>query len=122
MRTANFRIEISLPGLDDFLGMYPHYAAAQQAERFLFDAITTPVNFVRAAAITDVLNLPAISAVADLATSACSAQGGLNNYRKQMAGAIVCCLMLANGYARTGVKHAISRPGWTRGELYSRGA
>ena len=120
MRVEHFQRVVNLPSVKEFTAKYPHYAAAHSVERHLFDVIVTPENFVRAAAITDIFELPAVSAVADQVAKVCQNHGGLTGFRKQLAGAITCLLMESNQYAKTGRKRAVSRPGWSRGELYQR--
>lgn len=120
MRTETYRLPVRLPSREDFLAMFPHYTAVLDAERWLFELIVTPENFVRAAAVTDTLTLPAVSAVAADISAAAPRHGGLTSFRKQLAGAIVCSLMESNGLMRTGVKRYIPQEGWSRGELYRR--
>jgi hypothetical protein len=120
MHTTHFRRDVNLPSVKDFVAKYPHYSAVHSDERDLFDAIITPNNFLLAAAVTDSLRLPAVSALADQIEKVCGARGRLTSFQKQLAGAITCVLMESNGYAKTGQKRAISRRGWSRGELYRR--
>ena len=120
MRTEILRVPVQLPSVTDFVERFPHYTAARYQERWLFDLIVTPENFYSAAAITDALVLPAVSAVARRVSVTARRHGGLSPFRKQVAGAIVCSLMEANGFSKTGVKRYIPEEGWSRGELYRR--
>ena len=118
MRVEPYQKQVKLPSTKDFIARYPHYAVVETGERKLFDAVVTAENFIRAAAVTDSLQLPAVSAVADLVRNTCGVRGKLRGFQKQLAGAIICILMQENGYKKTGQKRSISRAGWSRGELY----
>lgn len=119
MRTETIRFDVQLPSPSDFVQRFPHYTAVQGPERGLFDLIVTPQNFVRAATVTDLLGLPAVSGVADEVASSYRNRGDWG-FVKQLAGAIICRLMEANGYDKSGSKRAVSRSGWSRGEVYKR--
>ena len=118
MHIESYQKNVKLPSTKDFVARYPHYSVVETGERKLFDTIVTAENFIRAAAVTDSLQLPAVSAVADLVRNTCGARGKLLGFQKQLAGAIICVLMVENGYKKTGQKRSISRQGWSRGELY----
>jgi hypothetical protein len=115
-----YQKQVRLPSTKDFVGRYPHYSVVETAGRKLFDTIVTAESFVRAAALTDSLGLPAVSAVADVVSNTCGVKGNLQGFQKQVAGAIMCVLMEENGYKKTGQKRSVSRQGWSRGELYRR--
>lgn len=118
MRTETFKQDIHLPSAAEFVAKYPTYSVANGTDRALYDALATKENVVRAQAVTDTLELPAVAAVADVYTKACGGQRGLTGFRKQMAGAIVCMLMEANQYRKKNLKRAIPQRGWSRGEVY----
>lgn len=120
MKTQAVHVEVQIPSVDDFVRSYPHYAAVRAVERDLFELVVTPENFLAADAVTERLGMPAVSAVADMVAEHCRTRGGLTGFQKQLTGAVVCALMQANGYAKTGTKRSIARPGWSRGEVYRR--
>src|ERR1700722_12485521 len=122
MRTASYRRDVHLPSAEDFLAKYRHYSVVRAGERRLFDLLMTPETLVAATVVTEVLEMPAVTAVADVVTAAYRIRGGLTPFRKQLTGAIICALMEANGYRKTDAKKAISRAGWSRGEVYERAA
>ena len=119
MRTETIRRDVELLSPTDFVRRFPHYTAVQGVERHLFDLIMTPQTFVRAAAITDVLGVPAVAAVADEVAAAFRSRKDWG-FVKQLSGAIVCSLMEKNGYRRSHKKRAVPRPGWSKGEVYER--
>jgi len=119
MRTETIRFDVELPSPSDFVRKYPHYTAVQGTERRLFDLIMTSRNFVRAAIVTDVLALPAVSAVADDVASAFQGRKDWD-FVKQLSGAIVCALMEENDYVKSGNKRSVSLPGWSKGEVYKK--
>jgi hypothetical protein len=119
MRTETKSFDVKLPSPSDFLRKFPHYTAVQVAERPLFDLIMTAQNFVRAAVVTDVFGLPAVAAVADDVANAFQGRKDWD-FVKQLSGAIVCALMEENEYDKSGNKRSVSRPGWSKGEVYNR--
>jgi hypothetical protein len=117
MRTTTLHIDVKLPSPTDFVKRFPHYTAVLSEERPLFDLIVTADNFLRARAVTDVLGLPAVTALADKVYYAYGKRRDWD-FVKQLAGAIVCKLMEDNDYEKSGTKRAVSRPGWSKGEVY----
>ena len=119
MRTETIRFDVQLSSPSDFVRRFPHYTAVQSTERRLFDLVMTGQNFVRAAGATDVFSLPAVAAVAD--EVALAFQGRKDwDFVKQLSGALVCTLMEDNGYVKSGSKRSVSRPGWSKGEVYKK--
>lgn len=112
------RTTVRLPTVDEFLGRYPHYASVKATESFLWDLIVIGENVV-AAQVATRLGLPAVTAVADAVSAACSSRRReLSGYVKQMSGAIICSLMMANEHDTTGTKRAVGCLGWGKGEMY----
>ena len=99
MHVEPYQKNVKLPSTKDFVARYPHYSVVETGERRLFDTIVTAENFIRAAAVTDSLQLPAVSAVADLVRNTCGARGKLLGFQKQLAGAIIASL-----WSRTGIR------------------
>ena len=96
MRRESFRVSVQIPSAEDFLARFPQYAAVRSGEKWLLELIMTAENFTKAKAVTDLLGFPAVTAVADLVSIGAKSRGGLTGYRKQLAGALVCSLMIAN--------------------------
>lgn len=112
-----YRRDVRLPTIEEFVAKYPNYASVRTSGRPIFETIVKVENFVSAETVTNLLGMPAVTAVADALTQQVRPRK-LTGFEKQMAGAIMCVLMEQNGYAKTGRKGAVSRPNWSRGELY----
>lgn len=107
------------PDIVDFAKCYPQYAHFANGDgRTYFDLLTSPDSFIGAAVASE-LGLSAISGVAE-ACQACAKQYNqkLDSYTKQFIGAVICCIMEANGYQKTGKKKSINHPDFTKGEFY----
>jgi hypothetical protein len=117
MRTEMFRRNVHLPSPSEFIARFPQYSGVQDAERNLFDLVVTPQNVQRAIVLTDILGLPAVTAVAKEVADQYQAQENWG-FRKQLTGAILCYLMELNGYRKADKKRAVPREGWSRGEVY----
>ena len=117
MQKQSVILEAQIPDLNDFEENFPQYGPfARNEGNSIFNIIMNPSSFVRAKFATE-MNLPAVSGVADT----CYLQRGtipFNNFSKQYIGALVCSLMIANGYSKTGTKKAISHHAFTKGEFY----
>jgi hypothetical protein len=74
----------------------------------------------RARVATTDLDLPAVAGVAKLCYRTVIEQNSLewNGFLKQFIGAVVCTLMEANGFEKTGTKRAIPHREFTKGEFY----
>src|SRR5688572_11490019 len=99
---------------------FPQYGPFARAEgASLWALLTTPEVFIKARVATE-LGLPAVAGAAADCESHAKKQGyRLDGYRKQFIGAVICALMDANGFARTGTKRAVPHPAFTKGEVYS---
>jgi hypothetical protein len=120
-RTDNFHLAVNIPSQDDFASRYPQYGRfAREEGSFLFDVVMSPACYDYARAATLVFNLPAVAGVAKACTEAFSRQNKVEwrDFIKQYIGALVCALMEANGFEKTGEKRAIPYPGFTKGEVY----
>ena len=123
--TKGFRLHLSVssrsflvPSAADFVAMYPQYSAAHSAEAALFALLTEPEHILAMLIVTERTGLPAVSAVAPAVSDHCERTGGLTPFRKQFAGAVTCCVMLANRFKRTNRKRAVATEGWAVGEVY----
>jgi hypothetical protein len=121
MRSETLHLSVNVPSLEEFAARFPHYGPfAREGGRFLFDIVMSPASYVDARAATLVFDLPAVAGVAKACTEAFSQQTAVEwrDYIKQYIGALVCTLMEANGFAKTGEKRAIPYRGFTKGEVY----
>lgn len=118
-RAQRIALTVHIPTLEEFGDRYKQYRnRAAGAGRPLFDLVMRPESFIAAAVMTERLGLPAVVGVA----GDCAPVVGrvMESTDKQFVGALVCSLMLANGYAKTGKKRSIPQDGWTKGEVYNR--
>ena len=114
---AKFETSVVIPNVNDFASSYPHYKnRATTTGKVFFDLVMTPESFLKAACATDDLDLPGVAALAKQCFEA--AGGSLSGTDKQYIGALVCALMEANGYRKTGTKRAIPHKAFTKGEVY----
>jgi hypothetical protein len=112
------KVTVSIPDVDDFGARYKQYRSrAEGAGKKFFDLVMTPKSFIAAAVVTEQLGLPAVAGIAQQCGELAS--GALESTDKQFVGALVCALMLANGYTKTRKKRAIPEKGWTKGEVYA---
>lgn len=124
MEVRSFELPVRLPPIEEFAARYRPYSRFVQNEgRFLFDLLISPGSFNRAQVATIDLDLPAVAGIARISYEAVQAQTNVewNDYVKQYIGALICTLLEANGFQKTGVKKAIPHQGFTKGEMYRLG-
>ena len=124
METRTYSISVNLPTIDDFINHFPHYGNfARKEGRFLFERIISPDSFNNATVITKTLELPAVTGIAEICYQLVLDNGTIewSNFVKQFIGAVVCELMEANGYKKTGIKKSIPHKKFTKGEFYQLG-
>jgi hypothetical protein len=119
-------IACAVPSVADFSERFPRYGnfAANQGQ-FLFNLLMTPQSYVAAEVATVDLDRPAIAGVAKRIRQTVRQIPADQRPRKwgalkQFAGAVVCALMEANGFRKTGLKRSVSIRGFNRGEVYRR--
>ena len=120
MQTQSYTIQVNVPSVDEFSAKYKQYGPlAQGPANFLFEVLVSPESFVRAKMAT-LLGHPAIDGPAELAYQAVANQNVVewNGTLKQFCGAVICCLMEANGYQKTGEKKSVRHHAFTKGEFY----
>jgi hypothetical protein len=121
MQTQSIELRVNLPSVDEFAAHYRQYGQFARTEgRFLFDLLISPASYLRARVATVDLDLPAVAGVANICYRAVQTQTAVewSGYLKQFIGAVVCTLMEANGFEKTGTKRAIPHPAFTKGEFY----
>ncbi len=96
MKTQAVHCNVQVPSVDDFLMSHRQYAAVRDTERELFELVVTPENFLAARAVTERLEMPAVSAVADMVTQYCR-RGGAIEYIQVQASAHRCPHVRAHG-------------------------
>jgi hypothetical protein len=120
MQKQSINLEAQIPDPNDFEKRFPQYGPfAHNEGAFIFNIIMNPFSLFRAKFATE-MNLPAVSGIAELCYHATAQQKIIpfNGFLKQYIGALVCTLMEANGYSKTGKKKAIPHHAYTKGEFY----
>jgi hypothetical protein len=76
-------------------------------------------SFIKAEVFTE-LGLPAVTGVAERCYSVAKDEEEIKwrGYLKQFIGAVVCALMEANNYSKTGNKASVPHHAFTKGEVY----
>ena len=120
MKTLTYTENINIPSAADFAERYPQYApfAISDGQR-LFEKIASPQALIMAKAATE-MNLPAVQGIADLCNDEFFAVSKKNSKKfiSQFVGAVVCSLMEANGYARSGKKKSVNHSNFSKSEFY----
>ena len=120
MKSKKITIAVNLPSTEDFAKGYPQYGPfAKGIGCFIFETIMTPQNFLSAKVCSE-LGFPAVAGVAESCLKAVEKQNviELDGFLKQFIGAVVCTLMEANSYRKTGKKKAVPHHVFTKGEVY----
>jgi len=120
MEYRSVTISANFPSIDDFAKGYPQYGPLAKGDGyFIFETIMTPINFLSAKVYTE-LGFPAVAGVAERCFKAVENQDTIEwgGYLKQFIGAVVCTLMEANDYKKTGKKKSVPHHAFTKGEVY----
>lgn len=121
MKTQDLHLEIHFPEPEDFLKTYPHYRKflAGPGDE-LFAEIMRPGVYLQAKAAAD-FGYPSAWAAAELTSRFMDKHGISHQDRttKTCVGAVICALMTANGYRKTGVKKSVPHPAISTAEVYT---
>ena len=120
MQTQNYILRVNVPSVEEFSAKYKQYGPlARGPANFLFNVLVSPESFIRGECAT-LLGHPAIDGPAEAAFQAVANQNVVewNDNLKRFCGAVVCCLMEANGYQKTGEKKSARHHAFTKGEFY----
>lgn len=123
MQMQSLQLSVNLPSVDDFADRYKQYGQfARGNGYFLYALLVSPASFVKAQVATVDLDLPAVAGVAKTCYESVQGQTSIewSRFVKQFIGAVICCLMEANGFKKTGTKKAIPYHAFTKGEMYIR--
>ena len=123
METKCFSIQVNIPNVDLFVAKHKAYGNYVLREgKFLFKLIVSPESFLKAKIATDEFEYPAVAGIAKAVHEEAMNRGMWSDetkgYIKQCTGAIMCALMEANGYRKSGRKKAIPFREFTKGEVY----
>jgi hypothetical protein len=117
--SVKLEVSVRIPSVDEFAARYPQYGRrAQISGEVFFSVVMTPMAFLKTSFATDDVGLPGVAGIAQECFLASG--GDLIPTDKQYIGALVCALMEANGYCKTGKKRAIPHKAFTKGEVYRR--
>jgi|GEM_PF-187596 len=120
MKSSTYTEKINTPSVDDFAGRYPQYAPFAAAEgQKLFEKLVSPQSLIMAKAAS-AMNLPAVQGIADLCCDEFSTVIKIKpkKFISQFVGAVVCTLMEANGYIRSGKKKSVNHSNFSKSEFY----
>jgi hypothetical protein len=119
MTTIVFSFSASIPSVEEFGTRFPQYKPYALGEgETLFKLLMRPESLNSAIEATK-LGLPAVAGVAEISVQEVKRVGrSLSAFDKQFIGGVVCCLMEANGYQKTGTKRAIPHKDFSKGEFY----
>jgi hypothetical protein len=122
MKDQSFSLNVQIPELADFETRFPQYGPfARENGNFMFNIVMTPLSFLRCQFATE-LNLPAVAGIAEISFNATSQQSIIqfDGFLKQFIGALVCTLMEANGFTKSGKKKSVPHREYTKGEFYQK--
>ena len=120
MQKQSIKLKAQIPDLDDFERRFPQYGPfARNEGNFIFNTIMNPLSFFRAKFATE-LNLPAVSGIAEICFHTTDQQNTIpfDGFLKQYIGALICSLMEANGFSKTGKKKSVPHHAFIKGEFY----
>lgn len=120
MKDSKIEIVVTLVDVNDFIKKYPRFSTFVNNEgNVLFDAIVTPGVFVDASVLAN-YGYPSVLSVAQQCQEIIEKTEGLdaNSFTKQFIGSVICSLMEANGYKKTGTKKSVPHKLFTTGEFY----
>lgn len=120
MENLLFEKTVTIWNVDEFLGKYPRFKEILNGDgRQIFDEILKPDVFVSASVLAD-KGYPSVLAVAEQSTSIIAKyeSSGSASFCKQFIGSVICVLMEANGYKKTGKKKSVPHKSFSTGECY----
>jgi len=123
MKTEKYIKTVQIPELIDFEKRFRRYAPYSESTGSpLFAAVMTPESFVSAEEAT-YLARPAVAGIVRAVEHLLPTDRKDRDYAKQFVGALVCCLMEANDYAKVqsngkDKKKAVGVEGFTVGQVY----
>ena len=119
MNVKIVKYSVCIPSVEEFGDVFPQYGHHSKREgRWLYRKIMVPENFKAMEVVTLTLGLPAIAGVAEMCYDAVfnHEYTGWFRFTRQYIGAVVCMMMMENGFERTGRVRSV------RGTMFSKGA
>lgn len=122
MRQVTITHTINIPTVDEFTqsGNPKYSRRVHEDGAALFNLVMQPEVFLDAEVCVRLLDLPAVTAVAQRAIELMP--GGLGKDDRPYLGSLIAALMRANGYDTAGRQGSIPHRDWGRGELYAKRA
>jgi hypothetical protein len=120
MENQSINLNAQISSLEDFETQFPQYGPFARGDgNFIFNLVIEPLAFFRCKNATE-LNLPAVAGVAKICYDATSHEKVVpfDGFLKQFIGALVCNLMEANGFSKSGKKKSVPHHAYTKGEFY----
>jgi hypothetical protein len=119
MTICEFSFSASIPSLEEFGAKFPQYKPFAAGEgNTLFRLLMRPESLNSAIEATKI-GLPAVTGIAEISVQEIKRIGRKPTpFDKQFIGGVICSLMEANGYQKTGTKRAISHKAFSKGEFY----
>jgi hypothetical protein len=122
MEDKTGKIVVTLLTADDFLRKYPRFKTFIEGKgEGLFKAIMQPDVVIEAMVLAN-YGYPSVLAVAKQSEEILTnpEQAGDNNFAKQFVGSVICAVMEANGYEKSGTKKSVPHKFFNVGEIYER--
>jgi hypothetical protein len=120
MEDKKVEVIVTLLTIDNFLEKYPRFTSFAKGDgKVLFDAIMQENVFIDTSVIAN-HGYPSVLGVANQCEEIISKSEKLeaDSFTKQFIGSVVCALMEANGYKKTGNKKSVPHNLFSTGEFY----
>ena len=121
MKTQKVEDLVTILDEKDFTEKYPRFTSFVQGEgKALFDLIMQPAVFLEARTLAQ-YGYPSVLAVAEKSYNFVHEHKiSDDSSTKQFIGSVICALMEANGYKKTGTKKSVPHKFFTTGEYYEK--
>ena len=122
MKDQKNEMTVTLIDVEDFLKKYPRFSSlVNGAGMELFDVIVTTQVFVDASVLAN-YGYPSVLGVAKQCQKVINNSDELDtdSFTKQFIGSVICSLMEANGYQKTGIKKSVPHKLFSTGEFYEK--
>ena len=122
MKDEKLEIVVTLVSVDEFLKKYPRFANfVFDNGKELFNTIVQKEVFLDSSVLAN-YGYPSVLGVADKCLEIITKSTNLeaNSFTKQFIGSVICALMEANGYKKTGTKKSVPHELFSTGEFYKR--
>ena len=121
MEAKNISMYFYIPSVDEFAEQFPQYGKFAKGDGLeLFKKIACTETMIFMQVVTIALDLPAVAGVAKNCFVFVMIGKKLEwtNFVKQFIGAVVCTMMEANGFEKTGKRKAVPLKMMTKGVMF----